>query len=959
MGWIGENKLKSIAFGGLRTRLLCIVLMVIFPMAGLLVYHEIERRNENRIQVLAQTSNLARNASVLLRRTILEAHQTLFTLSQLPQFHQQDSALSSKAFAALLIKNKAYTSLTAVRANGDVFAAVPANTKPLNFSDRKWFRRVIETRNFVIGEYLFGRLVNRPIIVLGYPVVDPAGQITSVLAMGLDLEHMQKTLQGADLPAGATLTVVDSAGTIVIRNPDLKNIAGKKMPEHPRIKAMFVKRQGAEEMPGLDGTVRLHGYTTIGRENEALYLSISLPVDFAYAKVSREAARELALFWIVSALALLGAWFLGGRLITSPVSRLIDVTKQVSAGDLTARAGLPGARGEIGLLASQFDSMAESLQRREKAQKLAEETLRESEEKHRNLYAQSRQQNQALSALSDISQTVNQSLDLDQILIDTIDKVVELFQCHSSMLRFFDEQTRELVHYASKGLSPEELKIARQRLKEDGSFISICIKSGRVETIEDMDTDPRVADTMGYVKSIGIRSLAFLPLYIQQKLVGTMSIRYLEPRIYTAEEIQLFTSIGNMVGTAIENARLYQDREDTIRKLKETQGHLQQAQKMEAIGTLAGGVAHDFNNLLTTILGNADLVLMGIDRNDPAREGLEEIKKAGHRAASLTRQLLAFSRKQVIRPVVLDLNQALGDLGKMLRRLIQENIELQFIPAPFLPYIKMDPGQIEQVAMNLAVNARDAMPDGGKLTIETAKTDLDEGHFHKRGMKPHPGPYVMLAVSDTGSGIDKETQERIFEPFFTTKEIGKGTGLGMATVYGIVKQNKGYIWVYSEPGQGTTFKIYLPAVKGDAAPEKEDKTPARPPGGSETVLIVEDDPALRDLSYRILHDHGYSVLAAENGENALRIIKEHEGKIDLLLTDVVMPKMSGKEVAARLQPVYPRMKVLYMSGYPDEIITRDGMLTPGLNFLEKPFTAIDLAQKVRQVLDNDPVGTAV
>jgi len=383
----------------------------------------------------------------------------------------------------------------------------------------------------------------------------------------------------------------------------------------------------------------------------------------------------------------------------------------------------------------------------------------------------------------------------------------------------------------------------------------------------------------------------------------------------------------------------------------ELEKHLIQAQKMEAVGILAGGVAHDFNNILTTIIGNASLMLMDVARDSALGEEIEEIKIAGERGASLTRQLLAFSRKQIIRMEILDLNKLLTDIKKMLRRLIGEDIELVMIQEPSLWRVEVDPGQFDQVIMNLAVNAKDAMPMGGKLIVKTANVDLDGYFFKEYGVEEHAGPYVMLSLSDTGSGMDKETQERIFEPFFTTKETGRGTGLGLSTVYGIVKQSNGFIWTYSEPGKGTTFKIYLPKAKGGAEPVEKEQLPIEAFDGSETVLLVEDDDRLRNLAHKILRQCGYRVLVAENGEDALKVRASHEGAIDLLLTDVVMPKMSGKKTAERLQPLYPHMKVIYMSGYTNNAIVHHGVLAPELNFLEKPFTPKGLVRRVREVLD--------
>jgi len=377
---------------------------------------------------------------------------------------------------------------------------------------------------------------------------------------------------------------------------------------------------------------------------------------------------------------------------------------------------------------------------------------------------------------------------------------------------------------------------------------------------------------------------------------------------------------------------------------------LRQAQKMEAIGNLAGGVAHDFNNLLTIISGCSELLLMRLGQQDPARRYIEEIKQAGDRAASLTHQLLAFSRRQVLIPKALDLNAIVEGMSTMLQRLLGEDIDLATTLDPALWRVKADLGQIEQVIMNLAVNARDAMPRGGKLTIETVNIHVKEPRARDQ-LVMAPGRYAMLAVSDTGIGMDAQSQARIFEPFFTTKEIGKGTGLGLATVYGIVKQSGGYIFVYSEPGRGATLKVYLPRVEEIA--EAVEKEPARSPlpRGTETVLLVEDEPGVRALARDALQLQGYTVLEARHGIEALLIGHQHAGPIHLLVTDVVMPQMSGREVVKQLVAQRPSLKTLYVSGYTENAIVHHDILDPGTFFLPKPFTPDALARKVREVLD--------
>jgi two-component system, cell cycle sensor histidine kinase and response regulator CckA len=371
---------------------------------------------------------------------------------------------------------------------------------------------------------------------------------------------------------------------------------------------------------------------------------------------------------------------------------------------------------------------------------------------------------------------------------------------------------------------------------------------------------------------------------------------------------------------------------------------------MEAVGKLAGGVAHDFNNLLTAISGHSELSLRRLGADDPLRRNVEVIKQASDRAASLTRQLLAFSRKQVLQPKVIDLNDVVVETNKLLRRLIGEDIDLLTVLEPSLGQIKADPGQIGQVLMNLSVNARDAMPRCGKLTIETSNIYIDE-EYARRHVSVAPGWYVMLAVSDTGCGMDDATQKRIFEPFFTTKEVGKGTGLGLSTVYGIVKQSGGNVWVYSEVGRGTTFKIYLPrtdkTVENPVTNSRHDEAPA----GTETVLLVEDEEIVRDMTHEILRMSGYHVLESSRGSEALAVCEQHRGPIHLMLTDVVMPQMSGRELAERLMPLRPEMRVLYMSGYTDDAIVHHGVLDEGMAFIEKPFTPNALARKVRESLD--------
>ena len=385
--------------------------------------------------------------------------------------------------------------------------------------------------------------------------------------------------------------------------------------------------------------------------------------------------------------------------------------------------------------------------------------------------------------------------------------------------------------------------------------------------------------------------------------------------------------------------------------LLESELQLRQSQKMDAIGRLAGGVAHDFNNLLTVILGYGEQILEQVKPHEPTRRAAEEIQNAAERAAALTRQLLAFSRKQMLEPKVLDLNATVATTARLLRRLIGEDIELELKLDPGLGAVMADEHQIQQVIMNLAINARDAMPEGGVLTLTTANADLDDLYAH--GHQPLPaGAYVVISVGDTGIGMDEETRARLFEPFFTTKERGKGTGLGLATVYGIVRQTGGYIWVYSEPGRGSVFKVYLPRLEAGVTPVAATPVAHGLPRGTESVLLVEDETMVRDLLRGLLERHGYRVLIARSGEEALEVAAAHPGALDLLVTDVVMPGIGGPELATRLAPLHPRLRVLYVSGYADDDVLRHGVREGLTAFLQKPFSMEALVVKVREVLDS-------
>jgi PAS domain S-box-containing protein len=530
------------------------------------------------------------------------------------------------------------------------------------------------------------------------------------------------------------------------------------------------------------------------------------------------------------------------------------------------------------------------------------------------------------------------------------------------------EKDGKVVFYVGTGLDVTEWRHAEEALRESKEYLSLIINS---------IGDPIVVK--GSDHRMVLANDAFCE-YIEQKLedvLGKTAFENLPADLGTAlwksEEEVLQTGKDNISEDAIVDIHGQQRTLMTKKSLllnkkgekqiviairditeyKRLEAQFLQSQKMEAIGVLAGGVAHDFNNLLNVINGYSELALEALDAHNPVSADIKQILDAGKRASSLTAQLLAFGRKQILQPEILDLNEIITQMSSMLRRLIGEDIDLAAITAKDLGMIHADPAKIQQIVMNLAVNARDAMPQGGKLTIETGNVDYGQDYV-KEHPGSHTGAYVMMAISDNGFGMNAETKAHLFEPFYTTKGKGKGTGLGLATVYGIVKQSNGFIWVYSEEGKGTTFKVYFPRVEGQSTNIAVGEAKEQERAGTETLLLVEDEVAVRNLASRILRDRGYTVLEAGNGMEALRIAGEYPDEIHLVVTDVVMPGMSGSALVSQLEVVRPGIKALYISGYTDNAIVHHGILDSHIAFLEKPFSPNNLASKVREVLQASP-----
>ncbi len=608
-------------------------------------------------------------------------------------------------------------------------------------------------------------------------------------------------------------------------------------------------------------------------------------IDEAFAP-ARELARRVGFVAIIVLLVAVGISLAFAQTLTRPLAKLARATQTVASGNLTTKIDVSG-QDEIGALAESFRTMVFSLKERQQQVLTATEVNRLS----------MRELEQTDTALRESDERLRRIYNAANDAILLIEPhSAEIIEANPKASQMFGYSQEELVGMCAAKLNPSE-KINYKNILEE------ITKNNEAGQSHQLTYFTKSDDTLSTEAS-------FSSVQIEGKLYVLAVVR------------------------------------DVTRR-KQLEAQLRQSQKMEAIGQLAGGVAHDFNNLLTVITGYSNLLLYRID-DEEIRQDIEQIRKAGDRAAALTRQLLAFSRKQVLQPKILDLNVVVTDMEKMLRRLIGEDIELDTNLTQPLERIKADPGQVEQVIMNLAVNARDAMPDGGKLTIQTAGVQWHPPSH----IKMEPGRYVLLTVSDTGMGMDDQTQARIFEPFFTTKEAGKGTGLGLATVYGIVTQSGGTIQVDSQPGNGTTFKVYLPHVEVWREESDSNTAPDSVENGSETVLLVEDETGVRSLARDILQRNGYNVLEAQNGKEALQIVQQHTAPIDLLLTDVIMPHMNGYDLARQLSNLRPAAKVVYISGYANKALNRNGGEEAGENFLQKPFTPNVLAHKIRSTLDN-------
>jgi PAS domain S-box-containing protein len=819
-----------------------------------------------------------------------------------------------------------------------------------------------------------------PVAIAAQPTLHGGAVVAGFVDLGT-VGRQLVSLYGGGKPVVFLITTAD--GTIVSRSKASQRFIGSKLAGT----ALAPKLSGSAERRDLDGVRRFYSEARVPGTGWRFYAGENAAAVLADSRRLEE--RQLMIIAIGLLVSLFGAWFVQRRLVR-PIKQLGEAIGGTRPSSVPEQG--PSEIAELGRsINGLIDAVNTELLERERA----EAATAESERKYRLLFESNPnsmwvydRETLHFLAVNDAA-TVAYGYTRDEFFSMTIEDIrppgdVEAVReeaeasrglNHAGVWRHLRKNGEQLdVHVTSNDHEfagrparvvlardvTEQLRAERELLRSETRYRELFENANDLIATVDLDTrltavNRRFAERLGYTSEelVGRSLFDLVPPEWHGELTDARAAKYDGSDMATVYEHELLARDGRRIPVEVSSRVIAQDgrpvgiqaicRDITERRSLEDQ--LRQAQRLEAIGRLAGGIAHDFNNLLTVISGYADALL-----DEGMSEGqseLREIAAAADRATALTRQLLAFSRRQVLRPHVLSINGVVENLTPMLGRLIGEDVELEMSLDPQARNVLADPSQIEQVIVNLVVNARDAMPDGGQLTIETNSVYLDADYVTHH-TEATQGPHTVLAVTDTGMGMDAETMARVFEPFFTTKPVGEGTGLGLASVYGIVKQSGGSIWVYSEPGHGTTFKVYLPVASATADVTPAVKEPAAPTG-TEMVLVVEDEPSLRALVAQMLESKGYTVVAAETTEEAVELAQSE--LVDLVLTDLVMPRISGRELASRVREIRPDARVLFMSGYADEAVARQGTLEAGSAFIEKPFSANDLARSVREVLD--------
>ncbi|MBU2550988.1 MAG: response regulator [Proteobacteria bacterium] len=872
----------------IRLNLGLIVLAAIAPIVAVLLFSGLERRNHEIESAKEDALRLANSFASQQERMVSGVRQLQNTLTLLPAVQNRDLEACSRIFEKLLQTNPMFGNITLVNPDGKVAASGLPLTKA-NFGDQKQVREAIENREFSAGEYIIGRISEVPIIAFASPIIDSKGLLTGVITTSLRLDQFARQFENASLPDGSIFSMLDHKGVrLCYHPPNEKAPIGKPILPSSWAGYSTATQEGLSRHTGMDGVIRYYAFRQLRiKPDDPPYMVVVVAIPESVAHDKADALTRKYLIWLAGA-------FLLSLLAAWTLGKQGIIRRLNALGALAARLG-----------------------------------------------------NGELEARTGLSETTG-SLGL----------VAKAFDDMASALEAREAERLEAI----KALRDSEDRLVKaQRVANVGSW-EYDISTGKVWGSEEA------------FRIYGIdRKTEYLPLdeverhiidadKVNQALAEliTENINYdIEYKIknQNSGELTAVQSIAELVcdasGHPVKVIGVLHDITDSKNKEEERiklQTQLQQAQKMESVGTLAGGIAHDFNNLLQAINGYTQLLLMEKSKKDPDRPKLKEIEKAGSRAAQLVRQLLLFSRKAEADRRPIDLNEEVEQARRLLERTIPRMIDITLHLGADLWTVLADPVQMEQALLNLGSNAADAMPDGGGLVIETQNITLDE-EYTSSHMGAQPGRYVLLSFSDTGHGMDKETMGKIFDPFFTTKEFGKGTGLGLASVYGIVKGHGGYIMCYSESGQGTTFKIYLPAMEQDEKGESEEEQEDRLTGGTETILLVDDEAPIRDFASHVLQHFGYRTMTASDGREAVKIYTDKKDEIDLIILDIGMPVMGGHQCLVELRKVNPSARVLMASGYSINGHARKAIESGAMGFISKPYQLNELITRVRAALD--------
>jgi signal transduction histidine kinase/ActR/RegA family two-component response regulator len=858
----------------LRVSAFLLVMLAILPALVLSLANGLELRRASAARAGEDALLLARQASNNRSELTERTRQLLVALGQVPALREGDPASGSAFLADVLKVYPAYANLGTASPGGDVVcSAIPATTT-VSIADRAWFQRAMETREFVVGEYSTGPISGKAVILLAYPALDASGEVQRVLFASLDLVWLSRFSLLAQLPAGYSLTMLDSSGNVLAHYPDPELWVGKAVPESSLAQAIPGHSEaGFADTVGLDGVHRLYGIAPLTGPGVASpgYVLVGVPASVAYAAADWALRRNLAALVLSAVLALLVALFGGRWVIVAPVNALLATTKRLASGDLGARSPIAAPQGEMGRLGLAFNDMAESLQRQQ---------------------------------------------ELTRIILDNLTESVVVFD-GEGRLAFLNPTALEW--YAISALTvPAEQWAARNNLYQPDARTPL-----RPE-----DTPPARALRGEHVRGLEV---AIVP-------VGK------PPRYVLASADPLLDTAGRKIGAIVA---MYD-----ITERKHMEAQIRRTQRMESIGTLASGIAHDLNNVLTPIMMACSL-LRPATRDPENSKLVDAVETNVERGAALVRQILAFARGVEGEHIAVQVRSLLQEMDKVAKETFPRAIQVRVQAPGELWGVQGDPTQLMQVLLNLCVNARDAMPEGGTLSLTGRNLMADPG-FCSLHLEAQEGPYVVIGVSDTGTGIAPEHVQFLFEPFFTTKE--QGSGLGLSIVYGIVKSHGGFVTVHSEPGGGSRFDVYLPAVGEASAAEQPAPQAALSVGHGELILVVDDELSIREMARAVFETYGYRVLCAADGREAMALCGLHRGEIALALVDSMMPVMSGAATLRALRQMSVQFKIICASGF-NPVVTQTQLADLGVNaFLAKPYTARLLLETVHQLLSESPSG---